>query len=352
MKHAFNVGVDLMTFDNEPELYKIALHHPKAKMVLRIKVDDSHAVCRFSAKFGAEVGDAGHLMSVAKELGVDIVGVSFHVGSGCEDSASYNKAIADARFIFDLGEKMGFEMTLLDLGGGWPGTSNPKVSFEEVAKVCSDALEAYFPEEDELGQKTHINVIAEPGRYYAASAFTLATMVIAKRIIISDNGEKGVMYYLNDGVYGSFNCTIFDHWVVEPIPFLDEVQELEQGRYREPLVTTLWGPTCDSMDMIKKDVILPEMEVGEWIMFKEMGAYTIAAASTFNGFQLPSMKYHLPSHTIEALKTLPAWSRIAAVVDVEDEMPELEPLMDLPLPSTSHEVDHVDHLEQNLVAVH
>lgn len=317
VKHAFQVGVDLMTFDNEPELFKVAELHPNAKMVLRIKVDDSHAVCRFSAKFGAEVADAGRLLGLAKQLGVDVVGVSFHVGSGCEDAISYNKAIADARYVFDLAQDMGFEMTILDLGGGWPGTSNPKVSFEEIAKVCSAALETYFPEEDALGYKNNVTVIAEPGRFYVASAFTLATMIIAKRPVTGEHGEKGMMYYLNDGVYGSFNCTIFDHWVVEPVPFLDEEHDAQHGVVREPHLTTLWGPTCDSMDLIKKDVMLPEMDIGEWLIFKEMGAYTIAAASTFNGFQLPSLKYHLPSHTLEALSSLPAWTRLATVLKVQ-----------------------------------
>jgi len=246
-----------------------------------------------------------------------------------------------------LAHELGFDMTLLDLGGGWPGTSNPKVAFEDIAKVCSNALEVYFPEEDEHGNKSNVNIIAEPGRYYVASAFTLATMVIAKRIVVDENGQKGAMYYMNDGVYGSFNCTIFDHWVVEPIPFLPSQDD--EGRtaayQREPLLTTLWGPTCDSMDLIRKDIILPEMEVGEWMLFKEMGAYTIAAASTFNGFQLPKLKYHLPSHTLEALQKSAAWPRLALVVSLEDDMPFLEPPGE---PDSA--VDEIDHFE--LIPIH
>jgi diaminopimelate decarboxylase len=267
------------------------------------------------------------------------------VGSGCEDSSSYNKAISDARYIFDLAREFGYEMHLLDLGGGWPGTSNPKVAFEEIAKVCSNALDIYFPEEDEYGLKSSVTIIAEPGRYYVASAFTLATMVIAKRLVTDENGQKGVMYYMNDGVYGSFNCTIFDHWIVEPTPFFLPSPEDEPGRtttdnQREPLLTTLWGPTCDSMDLIRKDIILPEMQVGEWMLFKEMGAYTIAAASTFNGFQLPELKYHLPSHTLEALQKSPSWPRLAQVISLEEEMPFLDPPGE-PLSA----VDEIDHLE-------
>jgi diaminopimelate decarboxylase len=252
---------------------------------------------------------------VAKNLGLEVIGVSFHVGSGCESADSFQDAIKNARFVFDLGLQLGFNMRLLDLGGGWPGTSNPKVSFEQMARAVSAALDVYFPEEDDLGNKSSVEVIAEPGRYYVASAFVLATMVIAKRVMTLEDGNRGVMYYMNDGVYGSFNCTIFDHWVVEGIPFISE----SSRKQREVLPTTLWGPTCDSMDLILKGIQLPEMEVGEWLVFKEMGAYTIAAASTFNGFQIPSMKFFVPLHSLESLKRLQGWPSIARVLDIQDD---------------------------------
>lgn len=223
--------------------------------------------------------------------------------------------------------------------------------------MCCDALDTYFPEEDEYGYKSNVTVIAEPGRFYVASAFALATQIIAKRPVVHD-GERSVMYYLNDGVYGSFNCTIFDHWVVEPTPFFDDGEEAARATPREQLLTTLWGPTCDSMDLIKKDIMLPEMETGEWIVFNEMGAYTIAAASTFNGFQLPAIKYHLPAHTFESLRVSPSWHRLAKVIDIdpegseysdsEGEMSDAMDEHDHEMRSPSLDQDH--HLE--LVPVH
>lgn len=341
IRHAASVGVDLMTFDNEPELFKIAAQHPTAKLVLRIKVDDSHSICKFSAKFGADLDSAARLLFTAKSLGLEIIGVSFHVGSGCESADSFRDAVKNARFVFDLAKQLGFDMRLLDLGGGWPGTSNAKVTFEQMAKAVSSALEEYFPEEDEHGNNSSIEVIAEPGRYYVASAMVLATMVIAKRPMVLDDGSNGVMYYMNDGVYGSFNCTIFDHWVGDGIPFLSETVLQE----RPVLQSTVWGPTCDSMDLILKDVQMPEMEVGEWVIFKEMGAYTIAAASTFNGFQIPSMKFFVPLHTLEALKRLPQWNSIARVLDVDDEAAMMS--------SDSEEEDaFCADFEHALIAVH
>ena len=324
-----------MTFDNEAELHKVAQHHKTAKMVLRIKVDDSHSVCQFSAKFGAEVADAGRLLRLARSLGVEVVGVSFHVGSGCESAASFRTAIKDARVVFNQGLALGFDMTLLDLGGGWPGTSQPAVAFEDMARVAREALDLYFPE-DAVPQ---VRIIAEPGRYYVASAFTLATSVIAKRGFDADGVIKQVMYYINDGVYGSFNCTIFDHVSPDARAFLPP----DDLKLRPVFRSTIWGPTCDSMDQVAKDVLLPDMEVGEWMLFQEMGAYTIAAATTFNGFQLPTMKLFLQWQTLEALKQLPRWPSLSHVLDIDEEHP---------LISESEDEYALEGFDLQMIAVH
>lgn len=311
IRHASEVGVDLMTFDNELELYKVRQLHPNAKMVIRIKVDDSHAVCRLGLKFGADIEKVHHLLQTAKNIGVNVVGCSFHVGSGCESADAYTEAIANAKYVFDLGRQLGFKMNFLDIGGGFPGTSVTKVSFEETSKAVNEALDIHFPAVDE----TELTIIAEPGRYYVASAFTLATNIIAKRNVEMEDKQMAQMYYLNDGVYGSFNCTIFDHWVVEPVPFpIDDSLEDRQN-----YLTTIWGPTCDSMDCIKRDVIMPEMHIGEWILFKEMGAYTICAGSEFNGFKMPALQYYVPVYTLQMLQHLPNWSRIASILEIDNE---------------------------------
>jgi diaminopimelate decarboxylase len=318
IKHAADVGVDVMTFDNELELYKVAQLHPNARMVLRIKVDDSHSVCRLGLKFGADIERAHHLLQTAKNIGVNIIGCSFHVGSGCESSDAYTEAISNAKYVFELGRELGFDMTFLDIGGGFPGTSITKVTFDEAAKAVNEALDLHFPATDEFGNHSNITIIAEPGRYYVASAFTLATNIIAKRAVPMEDQQIAMMYYLNDGVYGSFNCTIFDHWEVHPIPF--HFENCDDGlQLRQNHLTTIWGPTCDSMDCIKRDIVLPELHIGEWIIFREMGAYTIAAGSTFNGFKMPSLQYHVPSYTLEMLQKLPNWSRISQILDINGE---------------------------------
>ncbi|XP_064487018.1 antizyme inhibitor 2-like [Ornithodoros turicata] len=296
IKHAAATGVDLMTFDNKVELHKVKELFPSARLVLRIRVDDSGSVCQLGLKFGCEVSDAQSLLLLAKELGLNIVGVSFHVGSNSRNPSSFSKAIEEARFVFDQGLELGFNMELLDIGGGYPGDKGFQTLFDEIAATINASLDLHFPEEE------GVRVISEPGRFFVSSAFTLYTTVIAKReVVLADDSVKA-MYYLNDGVYGSFNCTVFDH--AKPVPFALHCRE---GSLRP---CSLWGPTCDSMDMIEEDAMLPELHVGDWVVFENMGAYTLCASSNFNGFQVPDVKYALTYASIMYLKKFPFWDRL------------------------------------------
>ena len=298
IKHAANVGVDLMTFDNEIELHKVKILHPDAQLVIRIRVDDSSAICKLGLKFGCDMEDVTHLLEVAKELDLNVVGVSFHVGSGCQDSGAYRTAVSSCRQVFDIAAEVGFSMDLLDIGGGFPGSKGPYISFEEIANVVNQSLDEHFPPE------CGVKIIAEPGRYFVASAFTLCTNIIAKRDVISEeDNEPCSMYYVNDGVYGSFNCLIFDHAEVQPVPLVDTTDRPLQK-------CSVWGPTCDSLDRILEVITLPTMDVGEWMAFENMGAYTVCAASTFNGFQKPLIKCILPQHVLTYLQQLPTWSNL------------------------------------------
>lgn len=289
IKYASAHGVQMMTFDSEVELMKVARSHDNAKLVLRIATDDSKAVCRLSVKFGATLKSSRLLLERAKELGLDVIGVSFHVGSGCTDPETYSQAILDARCVFDMGVELGYNMTLLDIGGGFPGSDDSKLKFEDITAVINPALDKYFPAD------SGVKIIAEPGRYYVASAYTLAVNIIAKKVIMkeqsgSDEEDEGtsdrrLMYYVNDGVYGSFNCILYDHAHVMPV--LHKKPKPDERMYP----CSIWGPTCDGLDRIVEQCSLPDMQVGEWLLFENMGAYTVAASSTFNGFQKPDIHY-------------------------------------------------------------
>ncbi|KAJ1343392.1 hypothetical protein BSLG_001982 [Batrachochytrium salamandrivorans] len=268
IRHAGERGVKTMTFDNADELYKVKQVMPDAKMVLRILTDDSRSVCRFGIKFGASLATVPSLLRTARELDIAVIGISFHVGSGCYDASAFSEAVLLARKAFDIGKALGFDFTLLD--------------------------------------NLHI---AEPGRYFVSSAFTLAVNIIARRVVFRDNTDTSsdelsvssqvsldsdgnatnanlhpsYMYYINDGMYGSFNCLTFDHAVVKAVPLVRQGEYLydtvDAGSSLPQFACSIWGPTCDSIDCIGRDCLLPAMKVGEWLSFASMGAYTMAAAS-------------------------------------------------------------------------
>lgn len=168
-----------MTFDNADELYKIARAHPGAKLVIRILTDDSKSLCAFGIKFGAPLVTVPGLLAKARELKLSVVGVSFHVGSGCYDPSAYTDAIMRARAVFDMGKDAGYNFGLLDVGGGFE-----EASFERTASVLTEALDHYFPD------RRDIKVIAEPGRFYVSKAFSLAANIIARRAPLTEGGAK------------------------------------------------------------------------------------------------------------------------------------------------------------------
>lgn len=173
IRSAARSGVLKMTFDNEDELRKIAGNYPNAQLILRILADDSKSICRFGIKFGASLDAVPHLLQTAKQLGLDVIGVSFHVGSGCYDPSVYADAIARAKDAFGMGVKAGYTFSFLDLGGGFEDTS-----FESAAGVIKGAIKRHFGN----WRKKGLTVIAEPGRFYVANAFRLATNIIARRV--------------------------------------------------------------------------------------------------------------------------------------------------------------------------
>ncbi|KAJ5175260.1 Ornithine decarboxylase [Penicillium canariense] len=278
LRYASQVGVKQMTFDNADELYKIKAHFPAAELYLRILTDDSTSLCRLSMKFGASLDVARQLLELAHQLELKVVGVSFHVGSGAEDPRAFLKAVQDARLVFDQAAEIGHELHTLDVGGGFC-----QDTFEKFSGILSNALESYFP--------PHIRIIAEPGRYYVASAFTLAANVIARRDVPDplDPSRDAYMLYLNDGVYGNFSNIIFDHQHPVAKVLLSAAEDSQPGTPNsaasENNSYSIWGPTCDGIDVITQRIDLPGLlNTGDWLYFEEMGAYTKCSATRFNGF--------------------------------------------------------------------
>eukprot|EP01005_Ploeotia_sp_CARIB1_P000160 NODE_115_length_1496_cov_961.031410_g113_i0.p1 GENE.NODE_115_length_1496_cov_961.031410_g113_i0~~NODE_115_length_1496_cov_961.031410_g113_i0.p1 ORF type:complete len:411 (+),score=72.49 NODE_115_length_1496_cov_961.031410_g113_i0:79-1311(+) len=280
MYHATNHGVKLTTFDNDNELDKIKKCWPEAEVVLRIASENTNAQCELSSKFGCTMEEVPPLIEKCKRLNLNLVGVSFHVGSGCPDPQAWVWELHRAHEVMMEAKAQGFDLQLLDIGGGFPGDDN--ALFQHQAKVIAPVIDELFP--------SNIRVIAEPGRYFACAAFTLCCNVFGKRTFGDE--PKEYQYYLNDGVYQSFNCLFFDHASVTPqVLKLDSGEEAGQIASSETKLTTLFGPTCDALDCISKQIQLEEMDVGDWVVFENMGAYTMSAASSFNGFSSWELRY-------------------------------------------------------------
>lgn len=303
IRYSSAVGVDCMTFDSETELVKIKQYMPHAQLVIRIRCDAESAQCPLGIKFGCDpVTEAPRLLKLAAVLGLEVMGVSFHVGSGAMETAVYARAIALCRAMFGIAASVGHaRMRLLDLGGGFPGGSDTDIY--EVAQVINSALEEHFP-------MRGVRVIAEPGRYFAAAAYTLAACVHAKREIASKVDEEDgthTMYFINDGVYGSFNCVLYDHQKVTAEPLYPSSEAF--------LPCSVWGPTCDGLDCVLNSTRLPALRLGDWVFFRDMGAYTLPVASSFNGFPVPKVRAVVDGQLWSVLKELHPLTSLDSVIE-------------------------------------
>lgn len=261
LEFARQSGVRKMTFDNKAELHKIRQWFPNAQLILRISASDPSATYSLGSKFGASSSTSVKLLEYAKCLGVSVIGVSFHIGSNAKDPTAFDKAIQNSREVFDAGQRIGHEMRLLDIGGGFSTHS-----FVPMASSIRQSFERYF-------SGINVEIMAEPGRYFAAGALTVACAVIGRRDATENNEdqESRHMIYLNDGVYGTFLCNIFEPGPQPKIlrasgKFYPLDSEGEYDRY------TVWGPTCDGTDCVAQSVALPKsLEVDDWLYFPDMG---------------------------------------------------------------------------------
>ncbi|KAJ8762148.1 hypothetical protein K2173_007301 [Erythroxylum novogranatense] len=281
IKYAASVGVNLTTFDSKDELEKMRKWHPKCALLLRVKApEDGGARCPLGPKYGALPEEVIPLLQAAQAARLSVVGASFHIGSGATHFSSYRGAIAEAKKVFETAVKMGMpRMTMLNIGGGFTAGSQ----FDEAATAIKSALQTYFPNEPGL------TIISEPGRFFAESAFTLATNVIGRRV----RGELRE-YWINDGIYGSMNCILYDHATVTCKPLActsSRANPMCKGA--RVYNSTVFGPTCDALDTVMTGHLLPDLQVSDWLVFPNMGAYTAAAGSSFNGFKTAAILTYL-----------------------------------------------------------
>ncbi|KAI0888249.1 pyridoxal-dependent decarboxylase [Annulohypoxylon maeteangense] len=276
VRFARSVGVYRTTCDNIDELEKIHFIMPEAMIVLRLFASDPEAMTDLSDKFGATKDVALDLLKRARQLGMNVEGVSFHVGSGSRSATAFETALRDSKHILEVARSLGFKSNLLDIGGGFLDEH-----FVIVAEKIRCFIETEIPSD--------IRVIAEPGRFYVQNAYSLVTKVIARRQATSQHGVSTIgMLYQNDGIYRNFMNAVFENLRPEPQLIRSNINPIgpeAPRRTRCEHEYHIWGPTCDSRDSITKTAIFDsEVLVGDWLKYKDMGAYTLAMATRFNGF--------------------------------------------------------------------
>jgi ornithine decarboxylase len=266
---AIEAGVRTFVIDNEVELEKFAGAPADVRLLVRLSYRSPHAKSDLSSKFGLGRFEAAHLVERAVRRGIRIAGFSFHVGSQLDDPRRFAAATRETLDLMDdLEGRFDVRFDTLDIGGGFPvGYDSPVASPEEVAAALRPVLKPLAG---------RLDIIAEPGRIMVAEAMTLVTSVVG----IAERGD-GRWYYLDDGVYGSYSNVMTED--VHPLIFAE--RELrgrgsDAGTHRW---ATLGGPTCDSSDVIAREVMLPDLAVGDLLASPVMGAYTTVTATRFNG---------------------------------------------------------------------
>ncbi len=261
----------LVTFDNIEELKKIRQHAPHAGLVLRLRVPNTGSMVELSSKFGADPGEAVDLIIAAFDMGLVVEGLSFHVGSQCTNFDNYIQALNLAANVLSEAEtRTGRKIKILDIGGGFPVKYHPGVlSMRTLTRKLDAELKRLFDPDMEI--------LAEPGRFLVANSCTLVSRVIGKAF---RDGKPS--YYINDGIYHTYSGQIFDHNVYP-------VRAFGEGETR---ISAVFGPTCDAFDTITLSAELPELEIGDLVYSENIGAYSIASSTYFNGFP-PAKVVHI-----------------------------------------------------------
>ena len=253
----------LVTFDNHEELKKIRQYAQHAGLVLRLRVPNTGSMVELSSKFGADPGEAVDLIEEAFGMDLIVEGLSFHVGSQCTNFENYMQALQLSANIIDEAEsRLDRKIRILDIGGGFPVKYHPGVkSLRMLAKKLNAEIKRLFPPD--------MQILAEPGRFLVANACTLVAKVVGKTI---RDGKP--CYYINDGVYHTYSGQIFDHCTYPVLSFKPGERQL----------SAVFGPTCDSFDTITLSAELPELDIGDLVFSENIGAYSIASSTYFNGF--------------------------------------------------------------------
>jgi len=264
IKSAYSYGIRLFAYDSLCEVEKLSVYAPESKVYIRLSVPNEGSEWPLSKKFGVEPDNAIKLLIFAKEKGLQPIGITFHVGSQCTNIYNWSTAIDKVLRLWKKAESMGIKLKILNIGGGYPVRYTKNViKIEKIEAMLNDLIFQKFPSDIEI----HI----EPGRVVVAEAGVFVSKVIGKAKRADEN-----WLYIDIGVFnGLMEC-------IGGIKYSFIV-----GSRAEPKRWIIAGPSCDSFDVIAKDVLLSEPNIGDYLLIPSAGAYTISYASEFNGFPIP-----------------------------------------------------------------
>jgi len=309
LKNAAENNIGLLSFESKSDLERIALVYPQASLILNISVNPDCEDAR--AGIGCPIEDAPEILQHAFDLGVNLCGLSFHVGSGCRDPSLFFTAIRACSELFNYGKSHGLTMEYLNIGGGFFNRNLDEfsdfASFGNICKEINTALNFFFPQERYPG----IQIIAQPGRFFASDAFCLSTRIISKRpvdlsIVTNDDfdsGNQAYVYQINEGFYGSFGCRLVSHCEPKCSPlFADADDNYTSKQFYGSII----GPTSDEYDVAQSLCHLRQMFIGEWLIWPQMGAYSRNNRGNLGDMDipLPTVYYYCDEnewHLIEAM---------------------------------------------------
>ena len=251
---AKDYNINKIVYDSISQLKLIHLIYPNSLPILRIQSCEDKSKIKFNQKFGAHDEDLDELMNYHSKYKYNLYGISFHVGSKCYYPEQYIKTIDKIKILID---KYNLQIKMIDIGGGFPSNLS-----DDEFKKHANVIESYIQKYPSL-QK--YKFVGEPGRYVVDNTMDLKLKIINKKIKNNTN-----IYYINDGIYGSLNGIISDG------------QEIKINSDTTQYKSILYGNTCDSFDKIECN--LPEYNINDTITINNIGAYSWASASSFNGF--------------------------------------------------------------------
>ncbi len=262
---ASSYGVGWFSFDSRAEVDKMALAAPGSNVYVRLSVPNEGSDWPLSRKFGVGLDEALRLVLYAGQKGLDPAGVTFHVGSQCLNKDNWNSALYMSKELWEKAEKEGVRMRMLNIGGGYPiNYTKSVVGVDAIENSVDRIVREQFPEGTE--------VFIEPGRAMVGEAGVFVSSVIGK-------GRRGGEDWLHIDV-GVFNG------LMESIGGI-RYSYVVEGPAGEKKTYSIGGPSCDSFDVMEKEVKLAEPEVGSLLLVLSAGAYTTSYASEFNGFPIP-----------------------------------------------------------------